>query len=257
MYVGKGQCKRYLNHLKTLKANSYFKNKLKKIYKINFINFDIKSYILIFRNNLLEQEALSLEKDLINKIGRFGLKKGPLTNLTNGGDGLSNPSDEVKKKISDTLTGRKVSEKTKQKIAKALKGKMAGKNNPFFGKHHSEKTKQRLSIVHSNNTWALGNKLSEETKQKIRLCSLGGTHSEETKQKLSLLNKGKKHSLESRQLMCKKQKGENNPRSKLSERQVHQIHMLLKLGFKNKDISDMYGQKRGMYLIFLIILVLI
>jgi hypothetical protein len=314
LYVGKGQGKRYLDHLKRSKVNAHFKNKLQKFLKEGFTNFDIEKHILIFRDNLLEQEALNLEKNLITKIGRFDLKKGPLTNLTDGGDGLIDPSEETKKKIANTLKGRKASEKTKQKISSALKGKMAGEKNPMFGKqsrlgkHHSFETVQKISLSNK------GRKLSEETKQKIGLASHNRIVSEETKRKLSLLNKGKnnpmfgkgsmlgkhhteetrqklskshkgktfsdahrrkisesckgrpspnkglklseeakrklsefntgrKHSLESKEKMCEKQRGENNPNAKLTERQVHQIHMLLKLNIKNSDISKMYGIK--------------
>ena len=49
--------------------------------------------------------------------------------------------EEVKKKISNTLTGRKLSEKTKKKISESLKGE----NNPNYGKHLSEESKRRIS----------------------------------------------------------------------------------------------------------------
>lgn len=37
------------------------------------------------------------------------------------------------------------SEEAKKKMSIALKGKNAGKDNPFYGKHHSEETKQKMS----------------------------------------------------------------------------------------------------------------
>lgn len=39
------------------------------------------------------------------------------------------------------------SEKTKEKISKALKDKFVGKNNPFYNKHHTKKTKKHLSKI--------------------------------------------------------------------------------------------------------------
>jgi hypothetical protein len=58
---------------------------------------------------------------------------------------------------------------TKLKMSLARKGrplpegtKRSGKDNPFYGKHHSEESKQKLREA------ALGRKLSEETKLKMR-----------------------------------------------------------------------------------------
>ena len=91
-YIGKGFSKRELDHLKIAKSyklakncqNGHIINKIRKILKLGFEPKIIKS-----KENLTEKEAFVLEKRLIKTIGRFDLKKGPLTNLTNGGDGLS------------------------------------------------------------------------------------------------------------------------------------------------------------------------
>lgn len=40
---------------------------------------------------------------------------------------------------------RKCSWETKRKINETLKCKTQGENNPFYGKHHSEETKQKIS----------------------------------------------------------------------------------------------------------------
>jgi len=60
-------------------------------------------------------------------------------------------------KMSESHKGKKTSEETKQKLSEAL----SGKNNPNFGKHHSEVTKQKISESRK------GKKFSEEHKQKI------------------------------------------------------------------------------------------
>lgn len=44
-------------------------------------------------------------------------------NLTDGGDGIINPSEEVRKKISESEKGKKVSIATRQKISSSHKGK--------------------------------------------------------------------------------------------------------------------------------------
>jgi hypothetical protein len=56
-------------------------NKIKKENK--------KPIIIKIYESITEYSALRLEKCLINKIGRRDLKLGSLTNLTNGGDGVS------------------------------------------------------------------------------------------------------------------------------------------------------------------------
>ena len=40
--------------------------------------------------------------------------------------------------------GKKASEETKQKLSKMRKNKNTGEENPFFGKHHTEETKEKL-----------------------------------------------------------------------------------------------------------------
>lgn len=56
---------------------------------------------------------------------------------------------------------RKCSWETKRKISETLKCKTQGENNPFYGKYHSEETKQKIS-----NTLT-GKKLSEEHRKAI------------------------------------------------------------------------------------------
>lgn len=54
-----------------------------------------------------------------------------------------------------------------------------GKNNPFFGKHHSAETLEKLSEAN------LGKHLSAETKQQMSKAHLGKHHSAETRTKMS------------------------------------------------------------------------
>jgi len=60
-----------------------------------------------------------------------------------------------------------------------------GKNNPFFGKKHSEESREKNRQAH------LGVKLSEEIKNKISKALTGRKISKETKRKIGKGNKGK------------------------------------------------------------------
>jgi group I intron endonuclease len=82
-------------------------------------------------------------------------------------------SEESKKKISDSLKGRKLSEEHKYKI---------GLNNSRRGMSDETKEKHRLG--------RLGKKASPETIQKQILKRLGTKRSEETKKKISEALKG-------------------------------------------------------------------
>ena len=76
----------------------------------------------------------------------------------------------TRQKISKTMTGILIKETTRLKISESLKGRTLseehcknlsaanlGDKNPFFGKHHSEETRQKLSqSLKGKNTWTKG-----------------------------------------------------------------------------------------------------
>lgn len=80
------------------------------------------SRIKFIKTNLTDQEAISLEIELIANYGRKDLGTGILRNRTDGGDGNA---------------GRVMNEETRAKISSANKGKpspMKGKKNPGLSK---------------------------------------------------------------------------------------------------------------------------
>ena len=84
-YVGKGKNKRCLTHLYVIDNQNSLKQRI-----LNKIRMNNKIPIIIkLRENITEYTAFRLEKYLINRIGRRDLKLGSLSNLTNGGDGVS------------------------------------------------------------------------------------------------------------------------------------------------------------------------
>jgi len=126
-YIGKGQNDQSLIHLKKSKVNfnkgNQFKfNKIRKIKKETGKN----PIIVKIKENLLENKSFELEMKLIKDIGRINQGTGPLTNLTDGGEGTSGwvPSEKVRRKMGDSRKGEK---------------------NPNFGKSMSEEQKKKIS----------------------------------------------------------------------------------------------------------------
>lgn len=104
-YIGKGT-----------KHRPYSKNRLFKP--------PSKDRILILKQNLTEEEAFKHEIYMITTLGRKDLGTGILRNLTNGGEGTSGwvPSEETKRKQSDSNKGRVKTPEEMQKIAESVAG---------------------------------------------------------------------------------------------------------------------------------------
>ena len=141
-YIGKGCQERCLDHLQPnrlqTEKNTYKGRKIKKL-----INEGYTPIIQKISCNIFEVDAFELEAKLIKVIGRKNLKLGPLTNLTNGGEGFSGliKTEEHRERLRQSNLGRKASEETKQKISQSLIGKR-GRNT---GNKHSEETKKQIS----------------------------------------------------------------------------------------------------------------
>ena len=275
IYVGKGRNRRYLDHLKKSKYfNPYFKNKLIKISKVVGLN-NLKKCILIFKSNLLQKEALNIERYLIKEIGRLDLKTGTLTNLTDGGDGCVNVSKETREKISISLVGRFVgnkhplfgkspSKETREKMSKAAIGKHCGEKNPSFGKVTSKETREKQSRVKigkycGDKNPFFGKYHSKESREKMsknlsgeKHHLFGKKHSEETKRKMSDVKKGSKNPMFGKHLSesCKLKlsnalSGEKSSSAKLKEKEVIKIKELLMQNiFSKEDIVKRFKTTR-------------
>ena len=109
-------------------------------------------------------------------------------NLTSGGEHAI-PSEETRRKMSESLKGRTLSEEHRRKISDA-------------GKNRSAETHRKISEANKNP--------SAETRRKISDALKGKPRSAETRRKLSEANKGKKHSEETRRKLSEAHKGEKN-----------------------------------------------
>lgn len=192
-YVGRGTGKR------ASKMNERNQHHVRIVAKLTARGMRVD--VRIHANGLSIEEALTEERVRIAFWRAQGIV---LANLTAGGDGMLEPSDEVRAKMSlahktrwtpeararhrakakavwsnpafrerysVAIGGRKLSPEHVAKIAASLKGKrrseamkerMRGENNPFFGKRHPEETLQRIAAKKR------GSKHSPETRAKMR-----------------------------------------------------------------------------------------
>lgn len=181
-------------------------NAIKKYGKENF-----KREILYFYET--EEEMINKEKEILslkfikeNKKLCYNIATGGF-----GGDSITNHPNrkEIIKKISESHKGHVVSEETKEKMSKSSKGKQSwikgkthseetrkklsennwnkkhsGKDSPSFEKKAPEETKNKLKLHMIGNKFAVGNKMSDVHKNKLRQIHKGKIVSEETKRKI-------------------------------------------------------------------------
>lgn len=111
-YIGKGHKNRMYFHRHLLGKNNLKNGILSKLKALN-----LEPIILKVKENICEIQAFELEKQLIALIGRRDLKKGPLANMTNGGEGAAGSLG------------------------------CGGEKNPMYGKTHTEETRKRISLL--------------------------------------------------------------------------------------------------------------
>ena len=91
-------------------------------------------------------------------------------------------------KIAGSSLNSKHTEETKAKISQGLKGIYVGENSALFGKHHSEETKNLMSLkkVTENNP-LFGKTHSKNTIELMKQKALGRKHSEDIRLKMSAI----------------------------------------------------------------------
>jgi hypothetical protein len=171
-YIGKGTGNRIAIHEKsaTFESNTNIKdNKIRKIWSEG--KKVVRTKVL---DHLEDNVAFDLEIKLIKIIGRRE-SGGPLINLTDGGDGLKNPSPEVRAKISEGSKNRIISEETREKLRNSWYNKLS----------RLEKIKFSRGI-----TLEEAQVINHEISMKVGSYRKGTKHSEETKRAMSLRQKG-------------------------------------------------------------------
>jgi hypothetical protein len=180
--------------------------------------------------------------------------------------GLTKETDERIKKHAEFLTGRKLSEETKEKLRQAKLGKKIGWTwnkgltketneivrkmskklesrklseghkqallNSRLGKPLSPEHKAKISAIHK------GKIVSEETRQKLRELQLGKKLSDETKRKISIAGKGKEITPECREKISQALMGHE-----CSDERKENIRKAWKQKFANGYVSLLKGRK--------------
>lgn len=236
-YVGKGKGGRaYCGD----RENNFWKKVVKKNN-----GFDVK----LLLENLKEYEALCMEPMYINAYGRRNQNKGPLVNLTDGGEGVSgmihSESSKEKNRLAHLGNTNAKGERTAEQKANIGRSKIGNKN--MLNKHHTEETKQiirdkntgrvaseetkaLLSSLLMGNTRALGYKQSQETIQK-RIPKLIGNKSR-TGQTTTEETKAKQRAAHA--IRIKWNKGNKNVNMWISSKTTHEIK-LRRVGDKVPD----------------------
>lgn len=131
----------------------------------------------ILLDGITYDEAIKKEMEFIRLYGRKNIGTGVLANMTDGGEGFCNPSEERRRKMSETAkrtqTGLKHSESRNKTKSLAQGGKNHWnfgkklKNETLIKKSSSMKKKYEGGYIHPMR----GRKLSEDRVEKMRKLS--------------------------------------------------------------------------------------
>lgn len=181
----------------TFKRACSFKNRNKHWH--NIIN-KVPYKIEIIIENISWEEACKKEKEFINLYGRIDLKKGTLVNMTDGGDGLHNPSQEIRDKISKATKGRKATPEQLQKMSDSRRGHIMSescklkisiankgcKKPEGFGENSSKRQKGTINwyAINKAKEKNTGSTQSKETIKKRVSKLIGRKNTEESKIKM-------------------------------------------------------------------------
>jgi group I intron endonuclease len=163
--------RRWREHLMHVDPNSHIQRSIRKYGRDSF-SFEVLSE---------HDDQLAARAAEIETIRSRGSRWPNGFNHTDGGDGLCNPTDDVRKRIGAASLGRKASKETRAKLSEAVKRRL--KENPEFI--------QRARLART------GMKDSDATCEKRRVAMLGRKHTSEAKAKMSASHKASPHKMTS------------------------------------------------------------
>lgn len=185
-YIGKGRGKRLTSHEEWARAypdpvqGHHKGNTIRKLLRLGL------APITLQLNSDLDIECVAFAKEqlLIQSIGRLNTRSGPLTNMTEGGEGATGSivSDEFRQKMSAISTGRVHTPEAR--------AKMQGPK--------SEATRARMSEAQRGNTKGHGNRGRKQSPEHLAALSAvrrGKTQSPESVARRAEANRGKKRKI--------------------------------------------------------------
>lgn len=135
---------------------------------LKYPNWDEWEHDILFQG-LTKENAQDIEKDLIKLYNTKDYKYG--YNCTDGGEGASGVvmSEEAKEKLSK-IAKERYKDKTKHPMYNVHR---YGEDNPFYGKSHTEKSKEKMIEAHKGlhvgeKNPMYGEQHTEETRKKMR-----------------------------------------------------------------------------------------
>jgi len=205
-YIGIGSDKNYKRAYQKISRNMFWKHVVNKT----------KYIVEIIDDNLTWENACEKEVNLIKEIGRRDLGLGTLVNLTDGGDGMNNPTNEIRIKMSNRMMKNQYrlnhthSEESKQKMKEsALKKDKSFYSNPERNKKISD---SKINVSRSEETKEKIHKHHEKyLKGKTRVEIYGIEKANEITNKIITKNTGKKRTNEFKESQRLKVLGKNNP----------------------------------------------
>ena len=134
------------------------------ILHLDMIAFGKQSFkVELLEDNISEEDHQDKERSWISKLHTYYVNGG--YNMTFGGNGTVGYlfTDEVRAKMSEqrkgikfseerneylrkVMTGREYKQEWKDALSAARIGRFTKEDNPFYGKHHTEETKQKLRM---------------------------------------------------------------------------------------------------------------
>ena len=165
-YVGKGTGRRARKLIR--RNNPYHNNIVAKYGKENII-------IEIVKDGMPESEAFDMEIYLISSLKESGFR---LCNMSSGGEGPSNPSEETRRRMSIAQSKRTYPPEVRENMRRAQ-----------LGRKHPDEVKAKIGAGNK------GKVLSEETKKKLHDANVGKIQSVDAREKNRQAQIGNKHAL--------------------------------------------------------------